>query len=112
MLVAEEGNVTGAVRRQEIQWSPPLSQQVSALESGLRIKLFKRLRRGVEMTIGGQLLLRDAQGILKHRKSEGTTSHREQATVRYGALTDMTGSPALTRLDRVAAVHRGPAIEM
>src|SRR5690349_7273488 len=43
---------------------PPLSQQVQALEHELRMKLFERLPRGVELTPGGADFLEEAQALL------------------------------------------------
>lgn len=63
IAVAEERSFTRAAARLGIQ-QPPLSQQVQALESELRMKLFERLPRGVDLTAGGAVFLEEAQAVL------------------------------------------------
>lgn len=63
--VAEEGHITRAAERLDMQ-QPPLSRQISLMERELNVQLFRRLSRGVELTSAGQALFREAKAILAH----------------------------------------------
>lgn len=63
IAVAEEGHITKAAERLGMQ-QPPLSQQIKMLEAELGFPVFRRLPRGVELTEGGKVFLRDAKAIL------------------------------------------------
>lgn len=63
IAVAEEGNITRAAERLGMQ-QPPLSRQISLVERELKLQLFRRLPRGVEMTSAGHALFREAKGML------------------------------------------------
>jgi DNA-binding transcriptional LysR family regulator len=61
--VAEEGHITRAAERLNMQ-QPPLSRQVRLMERELKVQLFRRLPRGVELTSAGEALLPEAKGLL------------------------------------------------
>ncbi|MBR0959133.1 LysR family transcriptional regulator [Bradyrhizobium japonicum] len=63
VAVAEEGHITRAAERLDMQ-QPPLSRQISLMERDLGIQLFRRTPRGVEMTVAGQALLSEAKAVL------------------------------------------------
>jgi len=63
IAVAEEGHFGRAAERLGIG-QPPLSLQIQRLEKQMKIKLFNRRSRGVELTEGGSVLLKHARHIL------------------------------------------------
>ena len=62
--VAEAGQMTSAARRLHVA-QPALSQAISQLESGLRVRLLDRHPRGVTLTAAGEIFLEKAQSILR-----------------------------------------------
>ena len=63
IAVAEEGHITRAAERLDMQ-QPPLSRQISLMERELNVQLFRRLPRGVDLTSAGQTLFHEAKTIL------------------------------------------------
>ncbi|WP_442790521.1 LysR family transcriptional regulator [Nonomuraea sp. NBC_01738] len=63
VVVAEEGSVGRAARRLYIS-QPPLSQRIRELEAELGCALFVRTARGMILTTAGEVLLREARGLL------------------------------------------------
>src|SRR5258708_1536645 len=74
---------------------PPLSQQIKDLEEELGFTLFRRLPRGVELTVGGEAFYEDAVEILSRVERAATRASRTAQGL-VGALTVSLTSSALT----------------
>jgi DNA-binding transcriptional LysR family regulator len=75
IVVAEEGHITRAAGRLNMQ-QPPLSQQVKAIERELGVQLFHRKPRGVELTPAGRAFFDDARAILAQVDRAFATARR------------------------------------
>ncbi len=75
VAVAEEGHITRAAERLEMQ-QPPLSQQIKAIERELNVQLLYRQPRGVALTEAGQAFFRDAKDILAQLERAVETTRR------------------------------------
>jgi DNA-binding transcriptional LysR family regulator len=64
VAAAEELNFTHAADRLHVS-QPPFSKQIHDLEGELRMELFERRRKGVELTAAGKAFLVDARRILE-----------------------------------------------
>jgi DNA-binding transcriptional LysR family regulator len=63
VVVAEEGHVGRAAQRLSMT-QPPLTKAIHRLERALRVRLFDRTPRGVELTAAGRAFVTDAQQLL------------------------------------------------
>ena len=84
VAVAEEGHVTRAAERLGMQ-QPPLSQQIKALERELKVQLFRRKPRGVELTDAGRALLDNARAVFAQIE-RGAEQARRAARGEQGEL--------------------------
>lgn len=64
LRIAEEGSITGAARSLGIA-QPALSRQIRLLEDDIGVVLFRRTRRGVELTEEGERLRASTAGPLR-----------------------------------------------
>jgi DNA-binding transcriptional LysR family regulator len=113
MAVAEEGHFGRAARRLGLA-QPPLSRQIQALEAEIGFELFDRSRRRVELTAGGEVLLRHARDVLEALEL-GVREARRAASGEIGRI--VVGYPSslaysgLTELLR-AFRDRSPGVEI
>lgn len=84
VAVAEEGHITRAAERLDMQ-QPPLSRQIRLMERELKVQLFRRLPRGVELTSAGHVLLPEARGMLA-RFDRALEITRRAARGEHGSL--------------------------
>ena len=75
VAVAEEGHITRAAERLDMQ-QPPLSRQIQLMERELKVQLFRRLPRGVELTGAGKALFAEAKAMLMHLDRALETTRR------------------------------------
>jgi DNA-binding transcriptional LysR family regulator len=75
IAVAEEGSITRAAERLDMQ-QPPLSQQIKAIERELDVQLFRRRAHGVELTDAGRTLLEEARAIITNIDHAVETTRR------------------------------------
>jgi DNA-binding transcriptional LysR family regulator len=84
IAVAEEGHITRAAERLDMQ-QPPLSRQIRLMERELKVQLFRRLPRGVELTSAGHALLPEAKAMLA-RLDRALETTRRAARGEQGSL--------------------------
>ena len=63
VAVAEHGSITRAAQQLGIQ-QPPLGQQIRDLEAELKVQLFNRAPKRIELSASGKVFLEDARRIL------------------------------------------------
>src|SRR5690348_17211518 len=63
--IADQGTMTRAADRLHISQSA-LSHQLTGLEAGLGVSLFRRVPRGMRLTAAGEKLLATARNVLRH----------------------------------------------
>jgi DNA-binding transcriptional LysR family regulator len=103
IAVAEEGHITRAAERLDMQ-QPPLSRQISVLERELKVQLFRRMPRGVELTSAGQALFRESKAIVTQldRAMEITrrTARGEQGSLCVGIAPTAPFNPLVPKAIR------------
>src|SRR5262245_15347649 len=75
IIAAEEGHITRAAERLDIQ-QPPLTRVIKSIERELDVRLFRRKARGVELTDAGHALLEGARAILGRLDNTLETTRR------------------------------------
>jgi DNA-binding transcriptional LysR family regulator len=116
LAVARERHVTRAAESLGIQ-QPPLSTQISALERELGVQLFRRLPRGVELTVAGQIFQKEVEAILAHveqaRSLAQGAARGEIGRLALGFTTSTPFHPFVPRLIRAFnTVNRSVAMAM
>lgn len=103
IAVAEEGHITRAAERLGMQ-QPPLSRQIRLLEQELKVQLFRRLPRGVELTSAGKALFREAKLMLAQfdRAIESTqrAARGEQGSLCVGVAPTASFNPFVPKAIR------------
>ena len=103
IAVAEEGNITRAAERLDMQ-PPPLSRQIQAIERELDVQLFRRKARGVELTDAGRVFLDNARGVLAQldQTLEATrrTARGEQGRICVAYSSTVAFHPLVPRIIR------------
>jgi DNA-binding transcriptional LysR family regulator len=103
IAVAEEGNITRAAERLDMQ-PPPLSRQIRSIEREIGAQLFHRKARGVELTDAGRAFLDNARAIIAQvdRLFETTrrTARGEQGRICVGYSSSVAFHPLVPRIIR------------
>jgi len=112
--VAEELHFGRAAERLRMS-QPPLSRAIRRLEQRLGVELFRRDRRGVQMTQAGEVLLQEARNVFD---AAATAVHRSRRTIGVGdrlvLVTKAGASHELLRdlLDTYSARPGAPQVEV
>ncbi|CAE6901092.1 MULTISPECIES: LysR family transcriptional regulator [Pseudomonas] len=103
VMVAEERHFTRAATRLNMQ-QPPLSQQIRALEAELGFELFIRHAKGVDLTVGGEVFLKEARDILQRVQQGGLKAARAaqgiEGSLRLGFTSSAASHPLIPRIIR------------
>jgi len=103
VAVAEEGHITRAAERLEIQ-QPPLSRLIKSIEHELDVQLFRRTPRGVDLTDAGRAFLDKARLALANVDQAIVTARRtargEQGQICVGATHTAPFHPFLPQVIR------------
>ncbi|MGG2399396.1 LysR family transcriptional regulator [Pseudomonas sp. SH1-B] len=103
VMVAEERHFTRAAARLNMQ-QPPLSQQIRALEAELGFELFIRHAKGVDLTVGGEVFLKEARDILQRVQQGGLKAARAaqgiEGSLRLGFTSSAASHPLIPRIIR------------
>jgi len=103
IAVAEEGHITRAAERLGIQ-QPPLSRQIKIIEREIKVQLFRRMPRGVELTDAGAAFLDGARSMLANLdqtlESTRRTERGEQGRLCVGLTPTAPFHPLVPRAIR------------
>lgn len=91
LTVVHEGSVSRAAEQLSMT-QPPLSAAIARLERELGVRLLERHSRGVDATVAGELLAREAVDVLA-RVEDLAAAVRDVGTGRSGRLTVVSTAP-------------------
>jgi DNA-binding transcriptional LysR family regulator len=113
VAVAEELHFRRAAERLHLA-QPSVSQQIRRLEAELGVELFRRDRRGAELTAAGEALLPEARGLLARADEAAavarSTGMGERGRLRLSLTRSLTGGVAGAIVDAYRA--RYPDVEL
>jgi DNA-binding transcriptional LysR family regulator len=103
IAVAEEGHITRAAERLGIQ-QPPLSRLIKAVEQEIKVQLFRRVPRGVELTDAGRAFLDGARATFANLdrtlESARRTARGEEGRISVGFTTSAAFHPLVPGIIR------------
>src|SRR3954468_12366238 len=103
IAVAEEGHITRAAERLGIA-HPPLSRLIKAVEQDIKVQLFRRVPRGVELTDAGRIVLDGARATFANldRTLEAArrTARGEEGRISVGFTSSAAFHPLVLRVVR------------
>jgi DNA-binding transcriptional LysR family regulator len=103
IAVAEEGHITRAAERLGIA-QPPLSRLVKAIEQEIKVQLFRRVPRGVELTDAGRTFLEGARATFANLErtleSARCTARGEEGRISVAFTSSTAFHPLVPRVIR------------
>src|SRR5688572_23916812 len=103
IAVAEEGHITRAAERLGIQ-QPPLSRLIKAVEEEIKVQLFRRVPRGVELTDAGRTFLDGARATFasldRTLESARRTARGEEGRISVAFTSSAAFHPLVPRVIR------------
>ena len=103
IAVAEEGHITRAAERLGIQ-QPPLSRLIKTIEQEIKVQLFRRVPRGVELTDAGRTFLDGARATFANLdrtlESARRTARGEEGRISMAFTSSTAFHPLVPRVIR------------
>ena len=103
IAVAEEGHITRAAERLGIA-QPPLSRLIKAIEQDIKVQLFRRVPRGVELTDAGRTFLDGARATFANLdrtlESARRTARGEEGRISVASTSSTAFHPLVPRVIR------------
>src|SRR4051795_6082032 len=103
IAVAEEGHITRAAERLGIQ-QPPLSRLIRSIEQDIKVQLFRRVPRGVELTDAGRIFLDGARATFANLdrtlESARRTARGEEGQISVAFTSSTAFHPLVPRVIR------------